>query len=124
MRVGLLNDERKYDLHGVIERINLLTATVRRRSGKVSWVRQCGKTGDLFEPHTMTPGHVLVAGWATDFCVGATVQSAISKDHHVIVVADGHTLSDRPHLKAPNWVWSRHFTNRLYPRCHRGPLAR
>ena len=32
--------------------------------------------------------------------------------------SDGHTLSDRPHLKAPiiiqhhNWVWSRLFTNR------------
>jgi hypothetical protein len=41
-----------------------------------------------------------------------------SIDHHVVVVADGHTLSDRPHLKAPiitrhhNWVWSHLFTNR------------
>jgi nicotinamidase-related amidase len=66
----------------------------------------------------MTPGRVLVAGWATDFCVDATVRSAISIDHHVVVVADGHTLSGRPHLTAPiiiqhhNWVWSRLFTNR------------
>ena len=66
----------------------------------------------------MAPGRVLVTGWATDFCVDATVRSAVSKDHHVVVVADGHTLNDRPHLKAPsviqhhNWVWSRLFTNR------------
>jgi nicotinamidase-related amidase len=155
MQVGLLNGEPKYDLHGVIERINSLTAMVRRRSGKVVWVRHCGKMGDPFEPHTagwaflpklirqdydiviektlndsfagtllketleqMTRGRVLVVGWATDFCVDATVRSAFSKDHHVVVVADGHTLSDRPHLKAPiviqhhNWVWSRLFTNR------------
>lgn len=61
---------------------------------------------------------VLIAGWATDFCVDATVRSAVSRDHHVVVVGDGHTLSDRPHLPAPaviqhhNWVWSGLLTNR------------
>jgi nicotinamidase-related amidase len=155
MQVGLLNGEPKYDLQGVIERINLLTAMVRRRSGKVVWVRHCGKAGDRFEPHTagwafhpelirqdddyviekrlndpfvgtplnevlqrLAPARVLVTGWATDFCVDATVRSAVSRDHHVVVVADGHTLNDRPHLNAPavmqhhNWVWSHLFTNR------------
>ena len=43
---------------------------------------------------------VLVAGWATDFCVDATVRSAVSHNHEVVVVSDGHTLSDRPHLDA------------------------
>jgi nicotinamidase-related amidase len=155
MQVGLLKGEPKYDLQGVIDRINLLTAMVRQRSGKVVWVRHCGKAGDRFEPHTegwaflpkldrqdddiviektlndpfagtplneillrMAPGRALVTGWATDFCVDATVRSAVSRDYHVVVVADGHTLNDRPHLKAPsiiqhhNWVWSRLFTNR------------
>ena len=155
MQVGLLNGEPKYGLQEVVARINLLTAMVRRRSGKVVWVRHCGKPGDRFEPHTagweflpeliredddiviektlndpfagtalqeilerMAPSRVFVTGWATDFCVDATVRSAVSKDHHVIVVADGHTLNDRPHLKAPiiiqhhNWVWGRLFTNR------------
>jgi nicotinamidase-related amidase len=155
MQVGLLDGERKYDLHGVVERINRLAAMVRGRAGKVVWIRHCGKPGDRFAPGTagfellpelvrhaddaviektlndpfagsglqavlerMAPARVLVAGWATDFCVDATVRSAVSRDHHVVVVADGHTLSDRPHLRAPaviehhNWVWSGLITNR------------
>ncbi len=54
---------------------------------------------------------LLVTGCATDFCVESTVQSALTKDFNVIVVKDGHTTGDRPHLKAGkviehyNWVW-------------------
>lgn len=54
---------------------------------------------------------VVITGCATDFCVEATVQSAISKDFTVVVVENGHTTGDRPHLKAIkiiehyNWVW-------------------
>ena len=65
----------------------------------------------------LAPDRVLVAGWATDFCVDSTIRSAVSHGHHVVVVADGHTLSDRPHLDAPgvirhhNWVWSDLITN-------------
>jgi nicotinamidase-related amidase len=65
----------------------------------------------------LAPDRVLIAGWATDFCVDATVRSAVSRDHHVVVVSDAHTLSDRPHLEAPrvirhhNWVWSNLLTN-------------
>ncbi len=61
---------------------------------------------------------VIIAGWATDFCVDSTIRSAVSHGHHVVVVADGHTLADRPHLDAPsvirhhNWVWSGLITNR------------
>jgi nicotinamidase-related amidase len=64
----------------------------------------------------LAPSRVLVAGWATDFCVDATVRSAVSRNHHVVVVSDGHTLSDRPHLEAPavirhhHWVWSNLIT--------------
>lgn len=59
----------------------------------------------------IAPKRVLVAGWATDFCVDATVRSAVSHGYNVIAIGDGHTLSDRPHLPAPevirhhNWVW-------------------
>ena len=55
---------------------------------------------------------VLVTGWATDLCVDATVRSAVSNHHNVVVVTDAHTLSDRPHLDAisvrrhHHWVWS------------------
>jgi nicotinamidase-related amidase len=64
------------------------------------------------------PDRILIAGWATDSCVDSTVRSAISRDYNVVVVSDGHTLSDRPHLDAPtvirhhNWVWSDLLTNR------------
>jgi nicotinamidase-related amidase len=66
----------------------------------------------------MSPRRVIVTGWATDFCVDATVRSAVSHGHHVVAVSDGHTLSDRSHLPASaiiahhNWVWSNLITNR------------
>jgi nicotinamidase-related amidase len=67
---------------------------------------------------SMAPDRVLIAGWATDFCVDATVRAAVSRDYDVVVVGDGHTVSDRPHLPAiaviqhHNWVWSGLLTNR------------
>ncbi|MES2780856.1 MAG: isochorismatase family protein [Bacteroidota bacterium] len=53
-----------------------------------------------------------VTGCATDFCVDTTIKSALSKDYHITVVADGHTTADRPHVDAPtviayyNWLWA------------------
>jgi nicotinamidase-related amidase len=49
MQVGLLNGTPKHDLHRVIQRINLLTAMVRKKSGKIIWIRHCGKPDDGFE---------------------------------------------------------------------------
>jgi nicotinamidase-related amidase len=155
MQVGLLNGAPKYDLHGVVRRINSLAEKVRTTNGNVIWIRHCGKVGDDFEPNTsgweflpelirrpeelvvektlndpyvgtllaenlirVQPRRVLVTGWATDFCVDATVRSSVSRDHHVVAVSDAHTLSDRPHLPATaviahhNWVWSGLITNR------------
>jgi nicotinamidase-related amidase len=66
----------------------------------------------------IAPERVLITGWATDLCVDATVRSAVSNHHHVVVVTDGHTLSDRPHLDAASvmrhhhWVWSHLITQR------------
>jgi nicotinamidase-related amidase len=66
----------------------------------------------------LAPRRVLVTGWATDFCVDATVRSTVAHDHDVVAVSDGHTLSERPHLSATaviehhNWVWSALITNR------------
>jgi len=66
----------------------------------------------------LAPDRVFITGWATDFCVDATVRSAVSNDHNVVVVSDAHALSDRPHLDAAsvirhhNWVWSQLITRR------------
>ena len=66
----------------------------------------------------IAPDRILIAGWATDFCVDATVRSAVSNDYDVVVVADAHTLNDRPHLDAKSvirhhhWVWSNLITRR------------
>ena len=153
MQVGLLRGEPKHDLHGVVERINRLAASVRGRHGRVIFIQHCGAEGDDFEPETpgwallpelqrdpadivvrkalndpfagtdlaarlraIAPDRLLIVGWATDFCVDATVRSAVSHLHHVVVVADAHTLNDRPHLDAASvirhhhWVWSNLIT--------------
>ena len=55
---------------------------------------------------------LLVAGWATDLCVDATIRSAAALGFEVVAVADCHTVSDRPHLSADrviehhHWVWA------------------
>ena len=155
MQVGLLSGPPKHDLQGVVGRIDRIAAMVRERSGRVVWIRHCGKSGDDFERGTqgfeflpgmvhhpddcviektlndafagtslkqtlvrLAPDRVLISGWATDFCVDSTVRSAVSSDYDVVVIADGHTVSDRPHLAAPaviehhNFVWSGLITNR------------
>jgi nicotinamidase-related amidase len=66
----------------------------------------------------IAPDRILITGWATDLCVDSTVRSAIANHHNVVVVADGHTLSDRPHLDAisvirhHHWVWNNLLTDR------------
>jgi nicotinamidase-related amidase len=47
---------------------------------------------------------LVITGTTTDFCIDSTVQSALSKDYNVIVVKDGHTMSDRPNLKAEKLI--------------------
>jgi nicotinamidase-related amidase len=56
MQVGLLDGAPKHELAGVIRRINAVADFVRRRAGKVVWIRHCGKDGDGFAPHA--------PGWA------------------------------------------------------------
>lgn len=56
--------------------------------------------------------HVIVTGYATDFCIDSTVRSACSKGFEVTVPADAHTTNDTPVLTAEqvrrhhNWVWA------------------
>lgn len=52
-----------------------------------------------------------ITGCATDFCVNATLHSALVKDYHIIVVKDAHTTADRPTLKAEAII---EFHNRLW----------
>jgi nicotinamidase-related amidase len=55
---------------------------------------------------------LVITGCATDFCVDATVKSALVCDFNITIIADGHTTADRPHLAAKrvtefyNWIWS------------------
>jgi nicotinamidase-related amidase len=66
----------------------------------------------------IAPERVFITGWATDLCVDATIRSAVSNHHNVVVVTDGHTLNDRPHLDAASvirhhhWVWGNLITQR------------
>ena len=54
---------------------------------------------------------LIIAGWATDFCVNAAILAALSRDYQVIVAKDAHTCGDRPYLQAEkviqyhNWLW-------------------
>jgi nicotinamidase-related amidase len=71
---------------------------------------------DILEHHNAQ--ELIVTGCATDFCVDTTVRAAASRDYQVVVVADGHTTGDRPHLDAVsiidhhNWMWE----NLILPR--------
>jgi nicotinamidase-related amidase len=62
--------------------------------------------------HQHHVSELILTGSATDFCMDATVHSALSRNYKVTVVQDGHTAGDRPHLKAQqvinhyNWIWS------------------
>lgn len=55
--------------------------------------------------------HLYITGCATDFCVNATVHSALVKDFHITIIKDCHTTADRPNMKAEdniifhNWLW-------------------
>lgn len=61
---------------------------------------------------------LIVTGCATDFCVDTTVRAAASRDYEVVVVEDGHTTADRPHVDAVsvirhhNWLWQ----NLIHPK--------
>lgn len=54
---------------------------------------------------------LVIMGCSTDFCIDATVKSALTKDYFIVVIADGHTTEDKFNLTAPqvidyyNWIW-------------------
>jgi nicotinamidase-related amidase len=67
------------------------------------------KLPDLLEQHDVQ--QIIITGCATDFCVDTTVRAAASRNYELVVVEDGHTTRDRPHLDAKsiihhhNWMW-------------------
>src|SRR5262245_10164212 len=87
MQVGLLDGKSKHDLEGVIRRINALAVLVRRRAGKVVWIRHCGKAGDGFAPHApgwaflpeldCHPGDVVVDKTLNDAFAGTSLHDVL-----------------------------------------------
>lgn len=71
---------------------------------------------DILQEHAAR--QLIVTGCATDFCVDTTVRAAASRDYEIVVVEDGHTTADRPHMDSVsvirhhNWVWK----NLILPR--------
>jgi nicotinamidase-related amidase len=55
---------------------------------------------------------LIITGCATDYCVDATVRSALGRGWPTVAPADGHTTADRPHLTAAqiiahhNAIWA------------------
>ncbi len=90
----------RFNTSEVVEKINALATVVRIAKAPVIFIQH----DDL-----------IITGCATDFCVAATVQSALTKDYTITVVEEGHTTGERPHLTAKqvidhyNWVWQ-HMT--------------
>jgi nicotinamidase-related amidase len=55
---------------------------------------------------------LFITGSATDFCVDATIKSALARDYKITVISDCHTTEDKPNLPASaliqyyNWIWT------------------
>ena len=98
MQVGLLDGPPKYDLPGVLDRINRLTAGFEPKTPGWAFLPELDRQGTdvvvektLNDPFAGTdlkavleaiaPDRVLIAGWATDFCVDATVRSSVVWSH-------------------------------------------
>ena len=76
--------------------------------------------GTLLESELRARGitTLVLTGFATDFCVDTTFRNAVSKEFGIIIVADAHTTSDSPVLKADlvrqhhNWAWANCISTR------------
>jgi nicotinamidase-related amidase len=51
--------------------------------------------------------HLLVCGFASEFCVDTTVRSALAKGYAVTLAADAHTTHDKPHGTG-QWIRTHH----------------
>jgi nicotinamidase-related amidase len=61
---------------------------------------------------------VVLAGYATDFCIDCTLRNAASKEFAIVLVGDAHTTDDSPVLKAAqirdhaNYAWANCTTSK------------
>jgi nicotinamidase-related amidase len=59
---------------------------------------------------------LVLTGYATEFCMDATLRNAASKDFELIVASDAHTTNDNAELPAEanrrlhNWIWANSST--------------
>lgn len=57
-------------------------------------------------------GTLYITGLATDFCVNATIHSALTNDYNIVVISDCHTTADKAGFQANdiinyhNFLWS------------------
>lgn len=58
--------------------------------------------------------NLVITGYATEFCIEATVRMAVSRDYQVLVARDAHTTNDNPVLKAGQII---EHHNRTWPEC-------
>lgn len=54
--------------------------------------------GSILEQHDVK--HVVVCGYASEFCVDTTVRRAAANGYSVTLAADAHTTHDKPHAIA------------------------
>jgi nicotinamidase-related amidase len=65
---------------------------------------------DILEKNGIT--ELFITGCATDFCVDATVKTALILDYKITIVEDCHTTASRPFVDAEtlikhhNWLWA------------------
>jgi nicotinamidase-related amidase len=65
---------------------------------------------EILEKKSVT--ELFITGCATDFCVDATVKTALVLDYKITIVEDGHTTASRPFVDAEtlikhhNWLWA------------------
>ena len=59
----------------------------------------------------LSADNIVITGCATDFCIDATVKSALTNDLNITVISDGHTTTNRNNISAKqlidhyNWIW-------------------
>lgn len=76
---------------------------------------------DAFQATTLHPElrkwnihTVVIAGYATEFCIESTVRAALGRGYRVWVVSDAHTTNDSPVLPAAKIV---EHHNQTWPEC-------